>query len=217
MRLFSDPLGAIFQLIVMLLSLSVHEWAHARTAIALGDDTPARQGRDTLNPAAHIDLIGTIIMPLFAPIGWAKPVMWNPRNIRREVPLRRAVWMVALAGPMSNVVLALLSVTTLVLAMRLTGTYEGPVIEILATFFGVNVGLAVFNMVPIPPLDGSRIVDANLPRRFAPMWAKIHENSSIVFLCFIILLQQVNVLGPVIETVRDALFFVALRLTGTTA
>ena len=213
-QLFSDPKGAIFRLIVMVLSLSVHEWAHARTAMALGDDTPRRQGRDTLNPMAHVDLIGTIILPLFAPIGWAKPVQWNPRNIRPGVPMRRALWLVSLAGPASNVVLSLISMVLYLLVARFAEHLGGPAYPILETFFIVNVSLAVFNMVPIPPLDGSRIVDANIPRGFEATWAQVHEHSSLIFLAFIILMQQVNLLGPVISGLSQLLFRIAARLTG---
>ena len=105
-------LDALMRLIPLVLSLSVHEWAHAWSAHRLGDDTAQRQGRLTLNPISHIDPIGTILMPLFSPIpfGWARPVPFNPANFTRNIQMRVGVMIVAAAGPLSNLVLAILCV-----------------------------------------------------------------------------------------------------------
>jgi Zn-dependent protease len=139
---------------IFLVSLTVHEYAHAWTAYRYGDDTAARMGRLTLNPIAHISLFGTIILPLIVHFGWAKPVPVNFAVLTRNQALK-----VALAGPASNFLLAV----GLTVVFHL---FPWRVVPILGVFLLLaiwsNIILAVFNLIPIPPLDGSRIVDARL-------------------------------------------------------
>jgi Zn-dependent protease len=141
------------------LSLSLHEWGHAVVADKLGDDTPRSQGRVTMFPLAHIDFIGTILIPLmgalgffgsFAMIGWAKPVYTNPSNFRRK-NFDQAL--VTLAGPGVNLVLALLGTLGAVAAYH-AGSF--PFKEFCEIVIIINVALCVFNLLPIPPLDGSK-------------------------------------------------------------
>lgn len=144
--------------IPVLLSLSVHEYAHAWAALKLGDDTATRLGRLTLDPLAHIDPIGTLILPLLGvPIGWAKPVPINPIRFRREVRVGVGIALTAVAGPLSNMLLAAIC------GVGLLVVPVGPVERLLAIGATVNVALALFNLLPIPPLDGSRIVEGFLP------------------------------------------------------
>ncbi len=155
-------------MVPLILSITVHEWAHAASANWLGDDTARLLGRNTLNPIAHVDPLGTLLLPLIGiPFGWAKPVPINPIRFRRGVNMKVGVLIVAIAGPISNVCLAAacwaLSIGG---ASRLwAGTEQG-----INTMIMLNIGLAVFNMLPIPPLDGSRIADALMPARFRPAW-----------------------------------------------
>jgi Zn-dependent protease len=161
-------------LLVLLLSLSVHEFAHAWSAFRLGDDTAARMGRLTLNPLVHADILGTIILPLLGiPFGWAKPVPVNPARFRRDVRMGTGMMITASAGPIANVLLALLCAVLIGAAARFVpalvarGTPGG---DLLERMIGLNVVLALFNLIPVPPLDGSRIVDGLLPHRFRPAW-----------------------------------------------
>lgn len=157
-------------LVPVWLSLSVHEWAHAVTAFRLGDDTAARLGRLTLNPIAHIDPIGTLLLPLMGvPFGWAKPVPINPNRFDRTVDMRRGIVLTAAAGPLSNLALALVSALALAGLARLAPG-QAAAADLLQVLLIVNVALAVFNAVPIPPLDGSRVVDGLLPDRLRPGW-----------------------------------------------
>lgn len=167
---------ALLAVVAMILSSAVHEWSHAITAVRLGDDTPAREGRTTLNPVAHIDVLGTLVMPAIGAliggmlIGWARPVRFRPMNFNRKVSMRRGALLVALAGPFSNLVLFFLCLSVL----KIVTVIAGPSVwtdNSTAHAFGLllNVGLFVnlvlffFNLLPAPPLDGYRILEALLP------------------------------------------------------
>ncbi len=159
---------------MLLLSLSVHEFAHAWSAYRLGDDTAARMGRLTLNPLAHADLLGTIILPLLGvPFGWAKPVPVNPARFRRDVSMGTGMMITAAAGPVSNLILAVACSVLFGLAARLAPAliaFDTPSRALLVSMISLNVVLALFNLIPVPPLDGSRIVDGFLPHRLRPAW-----------------------------------------------
>ena len=159
--------------IPLLLSLTVHEWAHAWSAYRLGDVTAERQGRLTLNPLAHMDPIGTLLLQLVLPFGWAKPVPINIGLFHPKVGSRVGVLLVAAAGPISNLGIAMLSIlafTVMAFCFGDVGSMPGAVHSLLETCIWLNILLAVFNMIPIPPLDGSRIVDALMPDRFRRGW-----------------------------------------------
>ncbi len=177
---------------VLLLSLTVHEFAHAWSARRLGDDTAERLGRLTLNPLAHADPIGTFILPLLnVPFGWAKPVPVNPARFRRGVNMGKGMMITALAGPFSNVLLAILSAVLLGIVARVApdlgasgGGRGAPHIAaaFLLSMIQMNVVLAIFNLLPVPPLDGSRIVDAFLPARLRPAWETFSRFSMFLLL-----------------------------------
>jgi len=141
---------------ILLIAMPVHEFAHAATAVALGDRTPIIQGRYTLNPLSHLDPIGSLLI-LFAGFGWAKPVQWNPRNI--TIDYRLGAILVALAGPLSNLLLAVLAA----ILLRTGLVSNEHVVGFLFIFAQINVALFVFNLIPIPPLDGSHVLFALLP------------------------------------------------------
>jgi Zn-dependent protease len=151
--LFSLPRLAAVATIIFV-AFPVHEFAHAAAAVALGDDTPRRQGRYTLNPLVHIDLVGAVLIFLVG-FGWAKPVQWNPRNISIDRKLGSII--VSLAGPLSNLLLA-------GIAAFLVRQVSGETLQNFLFFFiQLNVLLFVFNLIPIPPLDGSHVLFALLP------------------------------------------------------
>lgn len=172
--------------IPLVLSLSVHEWAHAWAAFRLGDDTAQRLGRLTLNPIPHIDPIGTILLPLIGvPFGWAKPVPVNPTRFRRSVSMRNGMMITAAAGPFSNVVLAVGCTIVLGLLWRYAGDLlaEQPALLVLLRHgILINLALAIFNLLPIPPLDGSRVADGLMPQRLRPAWDYFAQRGTIVLL-----------------------------------
>lgn len=165
--------------VVLLFSLSVHESAHGFMALRMGDDTAARQGRVTLNPLSHIDPVGTVLIPLLqifwggVPLlGWAKPTPVGAQNFRR---LARGHVLVAGAGPASNILLALLFTLLLFLGLRSGARENETVMAILNTGVQMNVVLALFNLVPLPPLDGSWVASWGLPRPVAARYDRVVE------------------------------------------
>jgi len=166
---------------VVLLSLTVHEAAHAWTADVLGDPTARLLGRVSLNPIVHIDLYGTIILPLVAAIsglpiiGWAKPVPVNINRLRRH---RRDFVLVAAAGPASNLVLAL-GAAVLVRAGGIAGP-TSTAFGLLEQIVYTNVMLAVFNMVPVPPLDGGNVLAGLLPREAAHLFEQLRPYGFLI-------------------------------------
>lgn len=160
-----DPnwlLEKIILAVPLLLSLSVHELAHARTALAFGDPTAKRMGRCTLNPLAHLDPVGTLAL-LFCGFGWAKPVPVNPHNLH---PPRAGSVAVSVAGPLSNLILAILAALLLRGMLTLEGEVPFPgwnVLELIAIgTMGANICLGLFNLIPLYPLDGHHIVREQL-------------------------------------------------------
>lgn len=151
-----DPSWMLAVLGIIFVALPIHEMAHAAAAVALGDDTPRRQGRYTLNPLAHIDPFGAVLIALTG-FGWAKPVQWNPNNVR--IDQRLASILVSLAGPISNLILAALGIVLLTSSVSLGAVLD----DFLNFFVYINVLLFVFNLLPVPPLDGSHVLFALLP------------------------------------------------------
>ena len=180
-------LEGIRNLIPLVLSLTVHEWAHAYSARKLGDDTAERQGRLTLNPVAHIDPIGTLLLPMLGvPFGWAKPVPFNPARFIRKFDMRTSIMLVAAAGPFANLMLAVVCIVTLGMLLRFEVQNEA-LIQLLQHGFTLNVILALFNMLPIRPLDGSSVLDRFVPHSLRPGWERFGQYGPIVLLAIIIL------------------------------
>ena len=185
--LLTNPVQALAFILAVVVAVTFHEFAHAWTADRLGDDTPALQGRVTLNPAAHLDPIGSILFLIFG-FGWGRPVMYNPMRLKR----RSDELLIALAGPASNLLLALL----FNLATYFLGRAGLPV-ELLGLAAYVNVMLAAFNILPIPPLDGSSIVAYFWPEYRSLMGSQI----GVVILLAVVLVGG-SLLGGIVAPVQ---------------
>lgn len=174
----------LLYIVYIIISISIHEFAHALTADRLGDPTARAAGRLTLNPFAHIDPIGTVVLPLslllisggnFA-YGWGKPTPFDPYNLKNP---RRDAGIISIAGPISNLLLAI--------AVSLAIRFLPPIFAIFLTpLILTNIGLAIFNLVPVGPLDGQKIIFALLPRDLAYEFQAIMNRYGILILIFLI-------------------------------
>lgn len=150
----------ISRLIVLVIAFSVHEFAHAWAADQLGDDTPRLQGRLTLNPLAHLDPLGSIML-LIAGFGWAKPVLVNPYAVRRRTPA--GMMLVAAAGPFANLLLAILGALPFRAGLLAVGFSSSFISTLFLEFIWINLILLFFNLIPIFPLDGEKVAEYFLP------------------------------------------------------
>jgi Zn-dependent protease len=175
--------------LIVLIALPIHELAHAYTAVQMGDETPRRMGRLSLNPLVHLDILGTLLI-YFVGFGWAKPVQVNPYNLRSGPSLGMAI--VAAAGPFANLVLAILAA----IPFRL-GLLDGAgsfVRGIVDGFIRVNIVLLLFNLIPIAPLDGSKIVRAFAPPSMERLFMQLDQWGP--FLLMALLMVPALVGGP---------------------
>jgi Zn-dependent protease len=208
----------VFSIVALVLAIDIHEFSHALAADRLGDPTPRLQGRLTLNPLAHLDPIGTIML-LLVHFGWGKPVQFDPYNLRHP---RRDSAIISLAGPFSNFLFASISALVIhilftlrlpMLTNTITGTVSYILIPLLESCIILNVMLGVFNLVPIHPLDGFKIVEGILPDEYARQWHDL-EPYGMLFLLFLILpifggnSAISNVISPIVN------FVVSLLLPG---
>lgn len=192
-RWFGNGAEGILDLLItalcVFLSLTVHEFCHGYMAYLRGDNTAQRTGRLSLNPIHHIDPIGALCLFLFG-FGWAKPVMVNPINFKRKT-IKLDMVLTSLAGPLANFILAFISVFFMTLIAVLGGGYITNkwiylVYQILQTLTFMNMGLGLFNLIPIPPLDGSKILSAVLPTR---IYFKLMEYERFGFIALILLIN----------------------------
>lgn len=203
---------------VLILSLTVHEFAHAWSAWLLGDDTAEREGRMTLNPLAHIDPVGTLLLPaLGIPFGWAKPVPVRQNRFRREVNMATGMMLTSVAGPASNVVLAALSAVIYGLMLRWapeTMMANDSVAAFLGAMLQVNVALAIFNMLPVPPLDGSRVVEWLLPYRYRGAWERVGQMAPFLLLALIVVSSRTGLISAPIQWASGWMWRMAHGLAG---
>lgn len=184
-------------MLTLLVAFTLHELAHAVTADYLGDPTPRNMGRITLNPLKHLDPIGTIML-LIAGFGWAKPVVVNPMNMRGNP--RRDMAIVAIAGPLSNIVMATIAAIPFRLGLlQFTQTPTAGIIPtlpfVMSEFIWINLILAFFNLIPIPPLDGSKILFAVLPPEMAYKLRPLEQYGFLILMGAVFLVPSVmNVL-----------------------
>ena len=183
------PLDVFLLLLpVVIVSLSLHELAHAYVAWRLGDPTAKEEGRLTLNPIAHLDPLGTLMFALTAllagvPFGWAKPVPVDPRNFRRP---KEGMALVAVAGPVTNFLLALVALAVL----RHVAGLDGRAFNVVALAYLVNVILGLFNLIPVPPLDGSRVVGVLMDNATYARWISLDAVGIVIVAGVFVLIQD---------------------------
>jgi Zn-dependent protease len=180
-----------------LMAISIHEYAHAKMAYRLGDDTAEREGRMTLEPWAHFDPIGAIML-LFFRFGWAKPVPVNPYRFRNP---RKGMALVSLAGPVANMISAFaLEILTILLftRIRFTGSPWIYLPQVLEQGAYINASLGFFNLIPIPPLDGSKILSVFLPSSLQDFWDRFEQYGFIALILLLYSGFTSNILWPLV-------------------
>lgn len=183
-----ELLSLLMSLPAVLIAITFHEFAHAFVADKLGDDTPRRQGRLSLNPFAHLDPIGSIML-IFAGFGWGKPVEIDSRNFNRNIKMPVAEAMVAAAGPIMNFILAIIFAVIYAIIWKFAPTFMvnqiGFIIMLMIqSCIAINLGLGIFNLIPLPPLDGSKIVMGFLPYN-AKNW--VQQYGQYFYIAFVVI------------------------------
>ncbi|MBU0529006.1 site-2 protease family protein [bacterium] len=195
-----DPAVQVILIPVIIFALSFHEFSHGWVASRFGDQTARYAGRLTLNPMAHLDMFGSLAL-YFMGFGWAKPVPVNPRNLHN--PKRDMMW-ISLAGPVSNLILAFISGVLLSILLRLgiIGS-QSPLIMVLIMSLQINLVLAIFNFIPIPPLDGSRILEGLIPYKYHTELAKFeYYGPRVLFgLILISMFTRFNIFSVIISPI----------------
>lgn len=197
----TNPLLFVLFLAALVVAITVHEYAHARAAEYLGDPTPKLQGRISLNPLRHLDPFGMIFL-LFAGFGWGRPVQFDPFNLKNP---RRDAAIISFAGPLSNIILAII----LAIIVRIIET------PLLYPFIYLNVSLAVFNLLPIHPLDGFKIVGGILPRDKAHEWYQLERYGIIFLLLLIVPFGQRSMLASILVPPIDFILNILLPQTAS--
>ncbi len=199
--LFSNPreflMGLLLSIPGLIIALSMHEFAHGFAAYKMGDNTAKYSGRLTLNPLHHLDPIGTLCLFLCG-FGWAKPVPINPYNFKKR---SLGVIVVSLAGPLMNFFIALISGFGLAVFIKYVtpGEFTQFVYNILLHCMYLNIGLMCFNLIPIPPLDGSKVLLEFIPYRFRQGYYRLERYSSLIMMVLLVS----DILNPILGTMRD--------------
>lgn len=186
-ELFNSPYSFLIIVSGLIVSITIHEFAHALTAFKLGDPTPKLQGRVTLNPLAHLDPLGSVLMLLFG-FGWGKPVEYDVYNLNEP---KRDTGLISVAGPISNIILG----STLIVLSRVFGIQEFMLVAY------INFFLAFFNLIPIYPLDGFNVVLSLLPYELAEKWRETEKYSLI----FILVLVFTNIPSIIVTPISSFL------------
>jgi Zn-dependent protease len=192
----------VLSIVILILSVIIHEISHGYMADRLGDPTARLQGRLTLNPIKHIDPFGSVILPLMMAIitpgfvfGWAKPVPYNPYNLNNK---RSGEFLIAAAGPLSNLIIAL--IFGLIIRFVQQGVMT-PFIEIASYIVIINLTLAVFNLIPIPPLDGSKLLFSILPQQYGKTRMMLETYAPVLIIVVVLFLWELiyPVIGPIFK------------------
>jgi Zn-dependent protease len=202
----SKLLALVLTIPGVLIAITFHEFAHAFAADKLGDDTPRRQGRLSLNPFAHLDPVGSILL-LFAGFGWGKPVEVNPRNYNRDMSMEKADAIVSIAGPVMNFLLALVFTLIYCAVYKFayfeiaTNTVFSLIMSAVYYTIYINIGLGVFNLIPLPPLDGSKVIMPFLPYK-AKQW---FQDNTMVFYIIFLAIWIFGIAGTIISPIINAI------------
>ncbi len=209
-------INAIYSFVAFAFAISFHEWAHAFAAYRLGDPTARNAGRMTLNPFKHIDLFGTLMLLVFG-FGWAKPVPVNPRNYKNLI---RDDIIVSLAGVLVNMLLAFVFMPLSLYLVQISLEQQSVVLSVLAAmvdyFVFINITLAIFNLIPVPPLDGSHVLEDLLIRKVGPkpfIWMR--NNSRYLLIGVLIILRITGVLSLVTNSVYEGIASLYMPLLET--
>ena len=203
----------------VLIAITVHEFGHAFTAYKLGDDTPLRQGRLSLNPLDHVDPLG-LAMLLFAHIGWGKPVQIDPRNYNRNISVEKADAIVSFAGPLMNFITAIIFTLIYCCIIKFANvsfylsTFGTIIMTIIASTITMNIGLGVFNLIPLPPLDGSKIFLPILPYNAKQWFIEREQIFYIIFLIIWITGIAGRLISPIIGSMTDAILKLGMSILG---
>lgn len=195
----SNPASIVGLVIALGIAITVHEANHAWVATLLGDPTPRMMGRVTLNPMRHLDPIGTLMI-FVAHFGWGRPVMFNPWNLKVNPHIGSA--MVAFAGPLANIVCAIV----FLLPLRFQSSVDPQLGDLLRQIVSLNIGLAAFNLIPIPPLDGFSVVTGVLPRPIAQIFEPLREYGWLILLAllFLPMFGAPDILGAMLRPIIGA-------------
>lgn len=197
----------------VIVAMTFHEFAHAWVATKLGDDTPRRQGRLNLNPMSHIDPVGLLSLLLLG-FGWGKPVQINTRNIDSKYSLSKAEALVAIAGPLMNIIIAFISLLISYILLLTIDTLTKPIqilIIILQSIAFVNLSLGVFNLIPVYPLDGSKVLSHFLPYR-AKEW--MMQNQFMLTIILFLVVFSTNIIGYIVQYIYSGMLFLIEYLIG---
>ena len=214
-----ELISLLLTLPAVIVAITFHEYAHANAADKLGDTTPRNQGRLSLNPLVHLDPFGFILL-VFAHIGWGKPVQINPNNFVNTNKSRGfCEAMVALAGPLMNFFLAIVACFTYVLLDRLNpsfiNTQMGSILNLfLYILVVINIGLGVFNLIPLPPLDGEKIFRNILPYKAQDWLTRNYQTLCLAFMLLWIFGALERIVTPVIAVINDGLFYMVEIIVG---
>ncbi len=203
----------------VLVAITFHEFAHAFAADKLGDDTARREGRLSLNPLDHLDPVGSFLL-LFAGFGWGKPVHVNPSNYTRKISMEKGEAIVSFAGPLMNFILALVFSIIYCATYKFSGidfmmsTTGNIVMQILASVITINIGLGVFNLIPLPPLDGSKIIMPFLPIKAKTFFVNNETMFYIIFVLIWITGLAGVIITPPIQLISNGILSIARLIFG---
>jgi len=207
-NIFGGGVEMLYRIPALILAITLHEAAHAFMAYRLGDSTAKDQGRLSLNPLKHLDPLGTLALLIFR-FGWAKPVPVNPMYFRGD--RRRGMFLVGLAGPATNFILAFLS---MFLLMTIPAMREGHLGAIIVQLYWYNVLLGIFNLIPVPPLDGSKVLAYFLPRQTAYKLSQLDQYGPLILILLIFTGALSTILGPLFNVAHNVISTLVSLLTG---